>query len=510
MSFAVTLQSASTRRVASYAAAVVACCLTATGAFPLRDHLDLPDIVMLFLLAVFLVATFFGRGPAVVASFLSVALFDYYFDTPHHFVFFGDAEHVLTFAIMLAVGLVTAQLVSRAAAKTDDARARERETRQLYEAARDMAGAHDVTQILEAAQRYLGTRGLGGNLLVAGDDDRLADHPGGHHVLSIAESGCAGAAYRGGSKFVAADPRDHAGAAIVCFPLRAPTRVRGVLAVTPLDGHTRLADEQYEAVAALASLAALALERLHYAESAQRAELMVADERLRTSVLTSLSHDLRTPLTTLVGLADTLAERRETLPADAAETAGIIRDQAQAMHKLLSDLLDMARLKSASAPLRRDWQPFADVVGSSLRLAENVAPDRHVMIDLAPDLPLIFFDAVLIERVLCNLLDNAFKYARPGARISLAARQSSAHLEVSICNDGSEFPAGRIDSMFDLFVRGANESCIPGAGLGLAICKAIVEAHGGSIRAENRAGGACVRFTLPCLTPPPVTIEDEP
>jgi|OpeIllAssembly_1097287.scaffolds.fasta_scaffold04520_3 two-component system sensor histidine kinase KdpD len=509
MSFAVTMQSAFTRRVADYGAAVVACCLTAAVAFPLRNHLDLPDIVMLFLLAVFLVATFLGRGPAVVASFLSVALFDYYFDTPHHFLFFGDAEHLLTFAIMLAVGLVTAQLVSRAAARTDDARARERETRQLYEAARDIAGAHDVTQILEAAQHYLSNRGLGGNLLVAGDDDRLVDHPGGHHVLGIAESGCAEAACRG-SEFVAADPRDLAGAAIACFPLRAATRVRGVLAVTPLDDHTRLADEQYKAVEALASLAALALERLHYAENAQRAEIMVADERLRSSVLTSLSHDLRTPLTTLVGLADTLAERRATLPADAAETAGIIRDQAQAMHKLLSDLLDMARLKSASAPLRREWQPFEDVVGSSLRLAENVAPDRHVTIDLAPDLPLIFFDAVLIERVLCNLLDNAFKYARPGARISLAARQSSAHLEVSVCNDGSEFPAGRIEPMFDLFVRGANESCIPGAGLGLAICKAIVEAHGGSIRAENRAGGACVRFTLPCLTPPPVAIEDEP
>lgn len=178
------------------------------------------------------------------------------------------------------------------------------------------------------------------------------------------------------------------------------------------------------------------------------------------------------------------------------------------MHKLLSNLLDMARLKSGSTPLRREWQPFEDVVGSSLRLSESVAPDRHVTAELAPNLPLMFFDAVLIERVLCNLLDNAFKYARAGACISLAARQSSTHLEVSVCNDGSGFPAGRIESMFDLFVRGTNESCIPGAGLGLAICKAIVDAHDGSIRAENSVSGACVRFTLPCLTPP-VTIEDE-
>ncbi len=481
MSFAFAPSFASTRRVADYLAAVAVCWLTAAVALPLRDRLDLPDIVMLFLLAVFLVATFLGRGPAVVASFLSVALFDYYFDTPHHLVFLGDTEHVLTLVIMLAIGLVTAQLVSRAAAKADDAQARERETRQLYEVARDMAAARDVTQVLEAARHYLGDRGLSGNLVVADDDDRLADDAGDRPVSGIAS-----------------------------FPLRAGMRVRGVLAVTPPADQAGLADEQHKAVEALSSLTALALERIHYAEVAQRAELMVADERLRSSVLSSLSHDLRTPLTTLVGLADTLAERRGTLPADAAETAGVIRDQAQAMHKLLSDLLDMARLKSASAPLRREWQPFEDVVGSSLRLAENTAPDRRVIIDLAPDLPLIFFDAVLIERVLCNLLDNAFKYAPPGARISLAARLASAHVEVSVCNDGSEFPAGRIESMFDLFVRGANESSIPGAGLGLAICKAIVDAHGGSIRAENCAGGACVRFTLPLLTPPAVVIEDEP
>ena len=509
MSFTVALQSASTRRVANYLAAVAACGLTAAAAFPLRDRLDLPDIVMLFLLAVFLVATFLGRGPAVAASFLSVALFDYYFDTPHHVLFLGDAEHVLTVVIMLAVGLVTAHLVSRSAAKADAARARERETRQLYEAARDMAGAHDVTQVGEAARRYLGNHGLGGKLLVASGDDRLVDSPGGPGMPGLSGSGCAEAAYRGNAAVVP-DPRDQAGAALACFPLRAPTRVRGVLAVSPLEGRGRLGEEQHEALKALASLAALALERLHYADAATKAELMVADERLRTSVLSSLSHDLRTPLTTLVGLADSLAERRQTLPADAADVAAAIRDQARAMHKLLCDLLDMARLKSASTPLRREWQPFEDVVGSSLRLAESAAPDRRVTTDLAPGLPLIFFDAVLIERVLCNLLDNAFKYARPGARISLAARQSSAGLEVSVCNDGSGFPAGRIASMFDLFVRGANESSIPGAGLGLAICKAIVEAHGGSIGAENRGGGACVRFTLPCLTPPPAMIEEEP
>ena len=237
--------------------------------------------------------------------------------------------------------------------------------------------------------------------------------------------------------------------------------------------------------------------------------MAIAEERLRTSVLSSLSHDLRTPLTTLVGLADSLTQQRSKLPAEAAEMADVIRVQADAMHRLLSDLLDMARLQGTNTALRREWLPFEEVVGSSLRLVEGAWSGREVTVDLGKDLPLVFFDAVLVERVLCNLLENAFKYSPVDARIDLSARHDGERLLVAVCNEGANFPHDRLDAVFDMFVRGRVESSVPGVGLGLAICKAIVVAHGGSIHAENTAGGACVRFTLPSESPPPIE-EDTP
>lgn len=493
--------------LASYGATFIVCALTTAVALPLHVVLDLANIVMLFLLTVFLVATFLGRGPAVMASFLCVACFDFFLVPPQLSFDVADTQYLVTFAVMLAVGLVTAHLVSRLAEQTRQACAGERQIRQLYAVALDMAGAHTRQQVVEAVRRYLERHRLHSNLLVAANAAELEEQAGSHHALGAMETGFAQSA-RERNEIIEVDSLAGTGIAIAYFPLRAPSSVCGVLAITPATEDTEELHRQRQAIEALASLTALALERLHYAEATRQAELQIAEERLRTSVLSSLSHDLRTPLTTLVGLADTLTGERGQLPAEIGETAAIIRDQAQAMHRLLSDLLDMARLQGTHTALRREWQPFEDVVGSSLRLTEGGgASPRHVALDLPADLPLLCFDAVLIERVLCNLLDNAFKYAPPGAAVRLSARLAAAQLEIAVCNDGPGFPAARLESIFDLFVRGHDEPSIPGVGLGLAICKAIVVAHGGTIRAENVPGGACVRFTLPCETPPPIEEE---
>jgi two-component system sensor histidine kinase KdpD len=216
---------------------------------------------------------------------------------------------------------------------------------------------------------------------------------------------------------------------------------------------------------------------------------------------------LRTPLTTLVGLADSLVQAPAGNSADTAETASIIRDQAQAMHRLISNLLDMARLNGENTILRREWQAFEEIVGSSLRLITTNLGSRQVAVDVPASLPLFYFDAVLMERVLFNLLENAVKYSPKDSPIRLAAHIEGDSLCVSICNAGAGFPPEMLEQVFELFVRGRNESNLPGVGLGLAICKAIVTAHGGSIHAENRPGGGCVCFTLPCGTPPPIEEE---
>ncbi|MCX7171908.1 MAG: DUF4118 domain-containing protein [Proteobacteria bacterium] len=482
------------------------CALATLVTVPLRPMLDLANIVMLFLLTVFLVATRLGRGPAVMAAFLSVALFDFFFVPPHLSFDVADAQYLVTFAVMLAVGLLTAHLTARLGEQTEQALQSAQDTRSLYELACEMAGAVSLEQVSDTARRYLASRDLEASILIVTGEGKLAMPANGDHVLGSMERAFAESAYHR-NEIVEADSLAGTGIAVAFFPMRAPTCVRGVLAITPRTDDTTALRALRQAIEAIASLVALAVERLHFAEAAQRADLQIAEERLRTSVLSSLSHDLRTPLTTLVGLADSLVQAQTGSTLETAETARIIRDQAQAMHRLISNLLDMARLHGKDTVLRREWQPFEEVIGSSLRLAEDTLGSRQVAVDVPADLPLLYYDAVLMERVLFNLLENAAKYSTEASPIELTARVDDDFLNVSICNCGTGFPPEMLKQVFELFVRGSNESNLPGVGLGLAICKAIIVAHGGSIHAENRPDGCCVRFTLPCGTPPPIEEE---
>jgi len=493
-----------------YPLAAALCVATTLVLLPLRERLDVANIDMLFLLAVFVVAVRFGRGPAVLAAFLGVALFDFFFVPPYLSFAVADAQYLITFAVMLAVGLITSHLVARLAVRTEAAQASERNMRQLYELARELGTALNIEQVDEIIGRFHAHLDLTATLLVAGPGHAQAPlRPCGPRHMAPLELNFALSAYERNA-IVETDSLSGTGIAILFLPLSAASaanRVRGVLASAPrtddpqkLRGHRPLLE-------AAASLVAITLERLHYAEVAQLSEVQIAAERLRSSILASLSHDLRTPLTSLIGLADTLAQNPSPSDAATAETAGIIRDQAQAMHRMLSNLLEMARLQAGNVALRQEWQPFEEVVGSGTRLLAHLLAGHPLSIQLPGDLPLVRFDAVLIERVLCNLLENAAKYSPAGSPIGLAACVKAGMLEVSVDNDGPGFPPDRIDEVFDPFVRGHDETPVAGTGLGLAICKAIVHAHGGTIEATNRPGGACVRFALPLGTPPAMADE---
>jgi two-component system sensor histidine kinase KdpD len=298
------------------------------------------------------------------------------------------------------------------------------------------------------------------------------------------------------------------GEASVYFPLKAPMRVRGVLAVhAGPDGASR--PERQTLLMTAASLTAIALERLHYVDVAQSTQLQMQSERLRSSILSALSHDIRTPLTALVGLADSLTLTAPPLPVAAHETAAAIADQAGQLHRLVENLLDMARLNAGEIRLRREWCLIEDVIGSSLKLLQHTLDPYNIRVELPSGLPLVEFDAVLIERVLGNLLENAAKYSPSGSGITLTVQNTGEELWVAVGDTGPGLPlAVKPDDLFNLFVRGDEESAIPGAGLGLAICKTIVEAHGGVIQAANRpGGGACFRFSLPLGAAP--ELDDE-
>lgn len=490
---------------ARYPLAAVFCVLTTLVTLPLRGSLDLANIVMIFLLAVFVAAAWLGRGPAVMAAFLGVALFDFFFVPPHLSFAVADAQYLVTFAVMLAVGLITSQLAALLSDRTGEAQARAQETQALYDLARNLGGALTASQVADIAQHFLGRLELDVAVLVAETaqpGSRFRQYGG--RRLSELELAFASSTYERHT-LVETDALAGLGVAIVFLPLAAPTHVIGVLALAPRSDDVDSLHSQRPLLEAVASLLAITLERLHCAAAAQRGEVQVAAEQLRTSILSSLSHDLRTPLTSLVGLADTLAQ--PSLPEGVIETAVIIRDQARAMHHLLSNLLEMARLQADNIPLNKEWQAFEEIVGSSTRLLAGLLASRKLEIDLPADLPLLHFDAVLLERVLCNLLENAAKYSPEGSPIQLVTRTRDSFLEVAVGNDGAGFPADRLDQVFDLFARGEQEPAVAGTGVGLAICKAIIVAHTGTIVAENRPGGAWVRFTLPLGTPP--AMEEE-
>ncbi len=486
---------------------VLACVGTTLVATPMLGYLDLANIVMLFLLTVLLVAVKLGRNPAILAAVLSVLLFDIFFVPPRFSLAVSNIQYLVTFAVMLLTALITAHLAAGLRQRAEQALHREQQTQALYQLARQLAGTLNLAQVGEIVETFLAQQLAARSAILLPDEaSRMLQALALPDGLLI-ESHLAQVALTSG-QLVRSDEIASLGYAPLYLPLRASMRIRGVLAVRFAETSPEPSAESSALLEALASLVAVAVERLHYVEVAQASEVRMLTERLRSSILSALSHDLRTPLTALVGLADTLFLVKPALPPTALETAQALHEQAERLAGLVGNLLDMARLNAGQVTLRREWQPLEEVVGASIKLLGSALNAHPLKLELPADLPLLEFDAVLIERVLCNLLENAAKYAPPGSAIELQAKVQDAMVEIAILDRGPGFPTAQHDALFEMFVRGASESGKPGTGLGLAISKAIVEAHGGRIAAENRPdGGACISFTLPRGTPP--VVEEE-
>jgi two-component system sensor histidine kinase KdpD len=476
-------------------------------ATPLLGYLDLANIVMLFLLTVLSIAVKLGRNAAILASVISVLCFDVFFVPPRFSLAVSNIQYLVTFAVMLVTALTTTHFTSILRQRAEEAVRREQQTHALYQLAKQLAGALTVEQVVEIAEQFVRSQLSASALILTPDEERKAFCVAGAQRSFPIEAHLAHIAFEGG-KSVRSDEVRGMGYASLYFPLKAPMRMRGVLAVAFDEQPGKPCDESLPLLDALASLIAVALERLHYVDVARDNEVKMLTERLRSSILSALSHDLRTPLTAMVGLADSLFLVKPALSPAALETAQALHEMAERLAGLVGNLLDMARLNAGEITLRREWQPLEEVVGASIKLLGNALANHPVKVMLDRELPLLEFDAVLIERVLCNLLENAAKYSPAQTPIELRAKQTDSVVEVTVLDQGPGLPDQRRDELFDMFVRGQNESSKPGTGLGLAICKAIVEAHGGAIAASNRPeGGAAVCFTLPVGNPP--LIEEE-
>jgi two-component system, OmpR family, sensor histidine kinase KdpD len=491
-------------------------------AFAMFRRFDLANLVMVYLLGIVFVAYRFGRGPAIFVSALSVAAFDFCFVPPYLTLTVVDLTHVVTFAIMLLVGLVVSGLTERVRQQAADARLRAQRISALYALTRELAGSADIAEIAQVAVRHM-TAGFDGKafVLLPNSARNLVPAPPSAAAIELDEQEQAVAAWafeHGAPAGLATSslPVHGGGSAptppgsrALYLPLQARSRTLGVLGVLPADPGRLLDAEQRQILEAFCQPIAMAIERARLADEAQAAHLRAEREELLSSLLSSVSHDLRTPLAAITGAASTLLEDDAAAPSMHRDLLQTIFEEADRLNRLVGNLLDMTRLEAGGLRVRKEWMPLEEIVGSALNRLDAVLRGREVRVQLPPDLVLVHVDGSLMLQVFINLLENAAKYTPAEGAIEIHARAEADAVLVEVADRGPGLPPGSEARLFEKFFRAPPEGAPGGTGLGLAICRGIVRAHGGTIVAENRpGGGARFLIRLPLEgAPPSVPIE---
>ena len=473
-------------------------------------------MAMLFLLAVVVAAARYHRGPAVLASVLAIAAFDFLFVPPYYTFDVHDADYALTFAVMLLVALVMSHLTARIREQAEESAGRERRAIALLDLDRELAEGRTRQELSRIAARHIGRAAGGEAEVVIAEEVGLEGGIAGWPPTGLFETTevRVAAAWAWLHREPAGLGTGHcAEAEALVVPLRTAMGPLGVMAVRPEPLGRRLTHDEHQTVLAVASQAATALERALLAEQTDAARVEAEAERLRTSLLSSLSHDLRTPLATIEGAASTLLQHGASLSPEAMlEMAETIVEESRRMARLVSNLLDMIRVETGALAVQKAWQPLEEALGVALLRLDEALKGHTVDIQLPPALPLVPIDELLIEQVFINLLENATKYTPPGTPITISAWQADGAVLVEVADRGPGIVSGSEEAVFRKFYRlgGANEA---GVGLGLTICRGIVTAHGGRIWVAQRPGqGAAFRFTIPLQGPPmrgdPAEAED--
>ena len=482
-----------------WAAGVIALCTAVC--WLMFSRFDRSNLIMVYLVGVAFVATRFGRGPSALATALGVAAFDFFFVPPYLTFAVSDAQSLVTFAVMLVVGLLVSTLAVRVKDQGEAARQRERRTRVLYTMSRELAALRAPEEIAVVAARHVAELFRGpAAVLVPGPAGGLvpaSSSPDGWATDDRESAVAAWAFERGRPAGLGTDTLP--GASALYLPLSGGHGPLGVLGLRPHESLQPLSPDQMDLLETLAHQVAVSLDRARLASETEKARLATESERLRNTLLSSVSHDLRTPLAVITGAASSLLQ--DAPPGgDERELKETIYEEAERLNHLVTNLLDMTRLESGSIRLRREWHSVEEVVGSALARLERSLAGRPVETTMPPDLPLVPMDAVLVEQVLFNLVDNAVKYTPARTPIRLAASRDDGSVTIEVADEGPGLPPGSEERIFEKFERGGGGR---GFGLGLTICRAIVTAHGGRIWAENRPRGAAFRFMLPLGAAPP-------
>ena len=494
-----------------------------------KHELEYINIALLYLLPVLFSSLWWGVGPAVTTSLIGVVLFDFLFVPPVFSFTVADIRYAFSFMIFMIVGLVVSRQAERLRQQVLHARKREARTRTLYELSKEIAAVSNLDTIIRVViRRAEESFNREVMILLPDASGRLLQWSRQEEVPNRQMEADQGSASESFGKQTLEDANEQAvatwvmehgepagrgtetlpGAKYIYLPLKSEGKVMGVIGVCTPEKYP--SPEFRRLLEAFAGLAAIAIERAKLAEQAKQAVLLAESDKLRTALFNSISHELRTPLSSImVAVSGLLDSKIASSPGAYAELLETIKDGATRMERLISNLLDTARLESGMTRLQNDWCDVADIIGSALRRLGETIQRTPLQIEIPEQTPLVWADCVLLEQVFVNLIDNAIKYSPVGSPLVIKAVFSDTTATVSVADEGPGIPAEDLQRVFDKFYRLRSPHNVSGTGLGLSICKGIVEAHGGRIWAENKDDGGTIMFVqIPIGKTQPVLVAE--
>ncbi|HZU86656.1 MAG TPA: DUF4118 domain-containing protein, partial [Anaerolineaceae bacterium] len=476
--------------------------------FPLQNIVHPTNLVMLYLATVVFAAIYLGRGPSLWTSIISVATFDFFYVEPKYSLTVEDTEYLITFAVFLGVAWIISNLAGIVSEQVRSSQQRAAQTAALNSLSRDLTVAMSMEEMLQAVIIHISQTFSREVLVMMPENGQLRIKASSQEFTITAKDQQVSAWAYEHSQSAGRGTQTHPDCAIRFEPLRTARGIVGVLGVKPQASGPMLSSTQRQMLESFASLAALGIERVQLNQQANQAQVLSATDRLQTALLNSISHDLRTPLVSIQGVLESMLEMEQNqgnnqsgLQLDRAARMDMLEnahEETLRLNRLVENLLDMTRLEAGALKVILDQGDIQDVIGSALNHLAGFIANRNVEVLIAPDLPLVPMDFVLIEQVLINLLDNALKYSSPALPLEIGALQQGKEILVKIADRGPGIPAEDLERIFNKFYRVSRSGGIKGTGLGLSICKGIIEAHNGRIWALNREGGGAVfSFTLP-------------
>lgn len=455
--------------------------------YMLRGVLSAPIVALLYILPVTVAAVFLGRWCGITAAIAGFLFFNYLFIAPYYSFRVNHPQDLLVLMVFLGVSILISTLISRMQTNLETARTREQEVLQLYQLSVEFGELHEVADILRVLEQ---------NISHLFPDSHLKILVQGLHTAPPLDDDIS-------HSDLSSEP--------LVIEITTPEMILGEIRIW--QSTTKIAQEQERLARIIARLGALALHRVMLIQNETRTRVLEESDRLKSAILSSVSHDLRTPLASIQAAATTLFNPELALePEASAELQSLLLEETENMAQLIGNLLNMSRLETGLLTLQRQWNALSEIVDTSLRRLRRITREAPPRVDVPDDLPLVPVDAVLIEQVFLNLARNSIKYSPLGVPIEIVAKADTGQIHVQVRNAGPKIPAEHIQHIFEKFYQMPGKDSARGTGLGLSICKGIIEAHGGAIWAENLPVGVSFHFTLPYLwdgTAPQMPVEEE-